>query len=82
MITGKASIFTGDVICDNLMIFGGVKSNVFCTLMVTMNEEYSLERKVYAYAFTSLSETENNPNYVVQILKRETLEKVRGHRTK
>ena len=64
------------------MIFGGVKSNVFCTLMVTMNEEYSLERKVYAYAFTSLSETENNPNYVVQILKRETPEKVRGHRTK
>ena len=60
------------------MIFGRVKGNVFCTGRVTMNEESSLEGKVYASAFTSLSETENNSNYVVQIPKREALEKVRG----
>ena len=53
----KASIFTADIICDNLMIFGGVKGNVFFTGRVTMNEESPLERKVYASAFTSLSET-------------------------
>ena len=73
VITDKVSIFTGDIICDNQMIFGGLKGNVFCTVRVTMNDESPLERKVYASAFTSLSETENNPNYVVQILKREGL---------
>ena len=60
------------------MIFGRVKGNVFCTGRVTMNEEYSLEGKVYATAFTSLSQTKNNPNYVVQIPKREALENVGG----
>jgi len=69
VIIDKASIFTGDIICDNLMIFGRVKGNVFCTGRVTMNEEYSLEGKVYASAFTSLSQNKNNPNYVVQIPK-------------
>ena len=67
VIIDKASIVTGDVICDNLMIFGRVKGNVFCTGRVTMNEESSLEGKVYASAFTSLSETEDNSNYIVQI---------------
>ena len=78
VIIDKASIVTGDIICDNLMIFGRVKGNVFCTGRVTMNEESSLEGKVYASAFTSLSETEDNSNYIVQIPKREVLEKVRG----
>ncbi|MEC7616855.1 MAG: polymer-forming cytoskeletal protein, partial [Bacteroidota bacterium] len=78
VIIDKSSIFTGDIICDNLMIFGRVKGNVFCNGRVTMNEEYSLEGNVYASAFTSLSQTKNNPNYVVQIPKREALENVRG----
>jgi len=78
VIIDKASIVTGDVICDNLMIFGRVKGNVLCTGRVTMNEESSLEGKVYASAFTSLSETEDNSNYIVQIPKMEVLVKVRG----
>ena len=57
VIIDKASIVIGDIICDNLMIFGHVKGNVFCTGRVTMNEESSLEGKVYASAFTSLSDT-------------------------
>ena len=38
VIIDKASIVTGDVVCNNLMIFGHVKGNVFCTGRVTMNE--------------------------------------------
>ena len=60
------------------MIFGRVKGNIFCTCRLTKDKESYLEGKVYASAFISLSETENNPNYVVQIPKREALEKVRG----
>ena len=78
VIIDKASIVTGDIICDNLMIFGHVKGNVFYSGRVTMNEESSIEGKVYASAFTSLSETEDNSNYIVQIPKRGVLEKVRG----
>ncbi len=77
VIIDKASIVTGDVICANLMIFGHVKGNVFCTVIVTMNEESSLKGKVNASAFTSLSETEDNSNNIVQIPKRGVLEKVR-----
>ena len=49
VIIDKASIVTGDVICDNLMIFGRVKGNVFCTGRVTMNEitsELGLSRDI------------------------------------
>jgi cytoskeletal protein CcmA (bactofilin family) len=30
VIIDNASIVTGDIICENLMLFGRVKGNVFC----------------------------------------------------
>ena len=57
VIIDKASTVTGDIICENLMLFGRVKGNVFCTGRVTMNEGSSVEGKIYASAFTSLTET-------------------------
>ena len=76
VIVDKASSVTGDIICENLMLFGRVKGNVFCTGRVTMNEGASVESKIYASAFTSLTETDSN--FIVQIPKKSILEKVRG----
>lgn len=76
VIVDKASAFTGDIICENLMLFGRVKGNVFCTGRVTMNEGSSVEGKIYASAFTSLTETDSN--FIVQIPKKSIIEKVRG----
>ena len=53
VIIDKASTVTGDIICENLMLFGQVKGNVFCTGRVTINEGSSVEGKIYASAFTS-----------------------------
>lgn len=58
------------------MLFGRVKGNVFCTGRVTMNEGSSVEGKIYASAFTSLTETDSN--FIVQIPKKSIIEKVRG----
>ena len=68
VIIDKASSVTGDIICENLMLFGQVKGNVFCTGRVTMNEGSAVEGKIYASAFTSLTET--NSNFIVQIPKK------------
>ena len=76
VIIDNASIVTGDIICENLMLFGRVKGNVFCTGRVTMNEGSSVEGKIYASAFTSLTETISN--FIVQIPRKVILEKVRG----
>ena len=76
VIVDKASSVTGDIICENLMLFGRVKGNVFCTGRATMNEGTSVEGKIYASAFTSLTETDSN--FIVQIPKKSILEKVRG----
>ena len=76
VIVDKASAFTGDIICENLMLFGRVKGNVFCTGRVTMNEGSSVEGKIYASAFTSLTETDSN--FIVQIPKKSIIEKVKG----
>jgi len=76
VIVDKASAFTGDIIFENLMLFGRVKGNVFCTGRVTMNEGSSVEGKIYASAFTSLTETDSN--FIVQIPKKSIIEKVRG----
>ena len=76
VIVDKASAVTGDIICENLMLFGKVKGNVFCSGRVTMNEGSSIEGKIYASAFTSLTETDSN--FIVQIPKKGVLEKVRG----
>jgi hypothetical protein len=76
VIIDKASAVTGDIICENLMLFGRVKGNVFCTGRVTMNEGSSVEGKIYASAFTSLTETDSN--FIVQIPKKSIIEKVRG----
>ena len=76
VIVDKASAVTGDIICENLMLFGRVKGNVFCTGRVTMNEGSSVESKIYASAFTSLTETDSN--FIVQIPKKSIIEKVRG----
>jgi hypothetical protein len=76
VIVDKASAVTGDIICENLMLFGRVKGNVFCTGRGTMNEGSSVEGKIYASAFTSLTETDSN--FIVQIPKKSIIEKVRG----
>lgn len=76
VIIDEASEVTGDIICENLMLFGHVKGNVFCTGRVTMNEGSSVEGKIYTSAFTSLTET--NSSFIVQIPKKSILEKVRG----
>ena len=76
VIVDKASAVTGDIICENLMLFGRVKGNVFCTGRVTMNEGSSVEGKIYASGFTSLTETDSN--FIVQIPKKSVLDKVRG----
>jgi len=76
VIIDNASIVTGDIICENLMFFGRVKGNVFCTVRVTMNEGSSVEGKIYASAFTSLTETISN--FIVQNPRKVILEKVRG----
>lgn len=76
VIIDEASEVTGDIICENLMLFGHVKGNVFCTGRVTMNEGSSVEGKIYTSAFTSLTET--NSSFIVQIPKKNILEKVRG----
>ena len=76
VIVDKASAVTGDIICENLMLFGKVKGNVFCSGRVTINEGSSIEGKIYASAFTSLTETDSN--FIVQIPKKGVLEKVRG----
>lgn len=76
VIIDKASTVTGDIICENLMLFGQVKGNVIYTGRMTMNEGSSVEGKIYASAFTSLTET--NSNFIVQIPKKVILEKVRG----
>ena len=78
VIIDKASIVIGDVICDNLMTFGSVKGNVFCTGRVPIYEESFLVGKVYAFAFMSLSKNEDNSNYIVQNPKREVQDKMRG----
>ena len=76
VIVDKASAVTGDIICENLMLFGRVKGNVFCSGRVTLNEGSSVEGKIYASAFTSLTETDSN--FIVQIPKKSVLDKVRG----
>ncbi|MDG1684647.1 MAG: polymer-forming cytoskeletal protein [Flavobacteriaceae bacterium] len=76
VIIDEASEVTGDIICENLMLFGHVKGNVFCTGRVTMNEGSSVEGKIYTSSFTSLTET--NSSFIVQIPKKSILEKVRG----
>lgn len=48
---------------------------MFCRGRVTISEGSSVEGKIYASAFTSL--TENNSNFIVQIPKKVIFEKVR-----
>lgn len=76
VIVDKASAVTRDIICENLMLFGRVKGNVFCSGRVTLNEGSSVEGKIYASAFTSLTETDSN--FIVQIPKKSVLDKIRG----
>jgi cytoskeletal protein CcmA (bactofilin family) len=71
VIVDKASAVTGDIICENLMLFGRVKGNVFCSGRVTLNEGSSVEGEIYASAFTSLTETDSN--FIVQIPKKSVL---------
>jgi hypothetical protein len=77
VIVDKASIVKGDVICEEMILFGQLNGNVFCTGRITMHEGSTLNGKVYASTFTSLSET--NSDYIVQVPKKAVLEKVRNH---
>lgn len=76
-IIDKASIVKGDVICEEMILFGQLNGNVFFTGRITMHEGSTLNGKVYASTFTSLSET--NSDYIVQVPKKAVLEKVRNH---
>jgi hypothetical protein len=60
-----------------MILFGQLNGNVFCTGRITMHEGSTLNGKVYASTFTSLSET--NSDYIVQVPKKAVLEKVRNH---
>jgi hypothetical protein len=64
-------------ICEEMILFGQLNGNVFCTGRITMHEGSTLNGKVYASTFTSLSET--NSDYIVQVPKKAVLEKVRNH---
>ena len=77
VILDRASFVTGDIICENLILSGRIKGNVFCVGRITMNEGSIIEGKVYTSAITSLTETDSD--FVIQIPKKKTLEKIRQY---
>ena len=77
MIIESSSVVIGDIICEELLLFGIVKVNIFCTGRVEMNPDSSIQGKVYTSMFTNLSDT--NSDFIVQIPKRSVLNEVRKH---
>ena len=75
VIIDKTSYVTGDIICEDLILSGRIKGNVFCTGRVEMNKESIIEGKVYTSTFTNMSETDSD--FVIQIPKKSLLMKIR-----
>ncbi|MGC6478948.1 MAG: bactofilin family protein [Flavobacteriaceae bacterium] len=77
VIIDVSSFVTGDIICEDLILSGTLKGNVFCTGRVEMNPDSKIEGKVYTSTFTNLSETDSD--FIVQIPNRAVLEEIREH---
>lgn len=77
VIIESSSVVIGDIICEELLLSGIVKVNIFCTGRVEMNPDSSIQDKVYTSMFTNLSDT--NSDFIVQIPKRSVLNEVRKH---
>jgi len=75
VIIDKTSYVTGDIICEDLILSGRIKGNVFCTGRVEMNKESIIEGKVYTSTFSNMSETDSD--FVIQIPKKSVLMKIR-----
>lgn len=77
VIIDVSSFVTGDIICEDLILSGTLKGNVFCTGRVEMNPDSKIEGKVYTSTFTNLSETDSD--FVVQIPNRSILSEIREY---
>ena len=77
VIIDDSSTVTGDIICEDLILSGIVKGNVFCTGRVEMNPDSVIQGKVYTSTFTNLSETDSD--FVIQIPKKSILNEIRKH---
>lgn len=77
VIIDKSSYVIGDIICEDLVLSGRIKGNVFCTGRVEMNKESVIEGKVYTSTFTNMSETDSD--FVIQIPKKSVLMKIRDY---
>ena len=75
VIIDKTSSIIGDIICEDLILSGKIKGNVFCTGQIEMLKDSVVEGKVYTSTFTNLSETDSD--FIVQIPKRAVLIKIR-----
>ena len=75
VIIEKTSYVIGDIICEDLILSGRIKGNVFCTGRIEMNKDSVIVGKVYTYTFTNLSETDSD--FVIQIPRKSVLMKIR-----
>lgn len=75
VIIDKSSSVTGDVICEDLILSGKVKGNIFCTGRLEMLKDSIIQGKVYTSTFTNLSETDSD--FIIQIPKKSVLIKIR-----
>ena len=67
VIIDKSSSVTGDVICEDLILSGKVKGNIFCTGRLEMLKDSIIQGKVYTSTFTKLSETDSD--FIIQTKK-------------
>ncbi|MDA8639633.1 polymer-forming cytoskeletal protein [Flavobacteriaceae bacterium] len=77
VIIDKTSFVIGDIICEDLILSGRIKGNVFCTGRVEMSKDSVIEGKVYTSMFTNNSETDSD--FVIQIPKKPVLVKIREY---
>lgn len=75
VIVDKSSSIIGDIVCEDLILSGKIKGNIFCTGRIEMLKNSVVEGKVYTSTFTNLSETDSD--FIVQIPKRAVLIKIR-----
>jgi len=75
VIIDKSSSIIGDIVCEDLILSGKIKGNIFCTGRIEMLKNSVVEGKVYTSTFTNLSETDSD--FIVQIPKRAVLIKIR-----
>lgn len=77
VIIDSTSFVTGDVICQDLILSGRIKGNVFCAGRVEMHPDSKIEGKVYTSTFTNKSETDSD--FVIQIPRKDILSEIRNH---